>query len=905
SGLGSRAAHSFDSDPAEAAELVIKYKMEPPLARGPYLQMGSDTSIIVRFQTQGTKMTELRYGTNLANLDQSEISSSAAVDHRFPIEGLSPNTRYYYEIRVGGQAVAPASSLQYWETAPATSNIDTVRAWVLGDAGTGNGDARAVRDAYYDYLGNKHTDMILMLGDNAYPDGTQDDYQTAVFENMYEELLARTLLWTSPGEREFANGFTDSNTELGPYYDIFDLPRNGEAGGMASGSEAYYSYNYSNVHFVSLDVFGSDLSPSGSMLTWLNADLATNTQAWTIVFFHHSPYSKGSFDSDTTAVMQAVRQNVLPILETNGVDLVLSAHSQGYERSFLSEGHYGNSQTLTDSMLLSERSGNPATDGPYAKSPSNGLGTVYVVSGSAGTTHPAAYGHPIMYQGESRMGSSVLEVFDRTLDFRFLDTTGNVFDHFQIIKGEAPTVSLLTPADGAVIPAPQNLTISADATDSDGNVVRVDFMVNGALVGSDQTAPWTQAWTAPADGIYEIVAVATDDDGIVSYSEPISLFVGTSFSICIPISSGGNDVEENAAGQMDLRNAALSMINNNGSQQIGLRFERPNILPGAIINDAYIQFTADTVHTGSTLLFFEIEEAFPSAPFGKQVNEVSNRTYQPGIVSWNVPAWANAGDANVDQQSPDLATQIEQYINHPSYQLNQPITYRLSGSGLRRARAFDQKSGEQAVLCVNFELPETCHPIVDAAAITVWHKADEGVFENNGTNTAETGDGVARWQNFALAGGDAEQLIAGKRPVYTEATAEGIFNGSGGISFGSNRSFELADNWQENDYRVVIVQRSGPTASKQAILASASGSNTPYVQIYKEGQDYYYFMGTDAHNETILIGSDTTSSSEYHIIDIFNVNDQLQATLDASPHNSVNFIADPLSTGFLQQITLG
>ncbi|MEM6348781.1 MAG: Ig-like domain-containing protein, partial [Bacteroidota bacterium] len=905
SGMGGRAAHSFDSDPNQAAELVIKYKPELPLARGPYLQSGSDTSIVVRFQTQGAKMTELRYGTSLANLNQNIISSTAAVDHRFPIEGLTPNTRYYYEVRVGGQAVAPASNLQYWETAPTSTTIDTVRAWVLGDAGTGNGDARAVRDAYYDYLGDKHTDMILMLGDNAFPNGTQDDYQAAIFENMYEELLARTVLWTSPGERDFANGFTDSNTELGPYYDIFDLPRNGEAGGMASGTEAYYSYNYSNVHFVSLDVFGSDLSPAGGMQSWLSADLATNNQDWTVVFLHHSPYSKGTFDSDTTSIMAAVRQNILPILDTYKVDLVLGAHSQGYERSYLSQGHYGSSQTLTDSMILSERSGNPAIDGPYAKSPNNGLGTVYVVSGSAGTTSPANYGHPIMYQGDSKMGASVLEVFDRTLDFKFLDSTGNIFDHFQIIKGEAPAVSLLTPSDGAVIPAPQNVSITANATDSDGNVLSVDFMVNGALVGTDLTAPWTQAWTPPANGIYEIVAVATDDDGIVSYSEPISLFVGNSFSICIPISSGGNDVEENAAGEMDLRNGALRMINNNGSQQIGLRFERPNILPGAVINDAYIQFTADTVHTASTLLFFEIEEAFPSAPFGNQANEVSGRTYQGGIVSWNVPTWANAGDATIDQQSPDLANQIEQYVSHPSYQLNQPITYRVSGSGLRRARAYDQKSGDQAVLCVNFELPETCHPIADAAAITVWHKADEGIYENNGSNAAETGDGVARWQNFALAGGDAQQLIAGKRPIYTEPTATGVFNGSGGISFGSNRSFELPDNWQENTYRVMIVQRSAPAVSKQAILASASGPNKPYIQIYKEGQSYYYFMGTDTQNETLLIGSDVGTGSEYHVIDVFNVNDQLQATLDANPHNSVNLTADPLSSTFLEQITLG
>ena len=41
--------------------------------------------------------------------------------------------------------------------------------------------------------------------------------------------------------------------EHGPDYDIFTLPKQGEAGGVASGTEAYYSFDYANVHFVCLE----------------------------------------------------------------------------------------------------------------------------------------------------------------------------------------------------------------------------------------------------------------------------------------------------------------------------------------------------------------------------------------------------------------------------------------------------------------------------------------------------------------------------------------------------------------------------------------------------------------------------------------------------------------------------
>ena len=44
----------------------------------------------------------------------------------------------------------------------------------------------------------------------------------------------------------------------GSYYDSFTLPTGGEAGGLASGTEAYYSFDYANVHFVCLDSQDTD-----------------------------------------------------------------------------------------------------------------------------------------------------------------------------------------------------------------------------------------------------------------------------------------------------------------------------------------------------------------------------------------------------------------------------------------------------------------------------------------------------------------------------------------------------------------------------------------------------------------------------------------------------------------------
>jgi hypothetical protein len=109
------------------------------------------------------------------------------------------------------------------------------------------------------------------------------------------------------------------------------MPTAGQAGGNSSGTEAWYSFDHGDIHFVCLDSEGSPRTPGSAMLTWLAADLAASTKTWTIAFWHHPPYTKGShdsdLDSDSGGRMKDMRTNVLPVLEAGGVDLVLCGHS--------------------------------------------------------------------------------------------------------------------------------------------------------------------------------------------------------------------------------------------------------------------------------------------------------------------------------------------------------------------------------------------------------------------------------------------------------------------------------------------------------------------------------------------------------------------------------------------------
>jgi hypothetical protein len=77
----------------------------------------------------------------------------------------------------------------------------------------------------------------------------------------------------------------------------------------------------------------------------------------------------------------------------------------------------------------------------------------------------------------------------------------------------APTVALTAPASGASVSGNVNLT--ATASDAGSGVARVEFLVDGAVVGTDTTSPYTVTWNAESVtlGTHSVVARAVDNAG--------------------------------------------------------------------------------------------------------------------------------------------------------------------------------------------------------------------------------------------------------------------------------------------------------------------------------------------------------------------------------------------------------
>lgn len=417
------------------------------VTRGVYLQMRSDSSMTLRWRTDIPTNSVVWYGATANSLFSVQTDTTITVEHIVVLNNLLPDTRYYYAIGTTTDTLQGDTS-HYFYTAPPIGSEKITRIWATGDCGTAGSVQLLVQNAYQNFVGSHYTDLWLLLGDNAYNSGLDDEYQNNFFQPyMLGHIMRQTALFPAPGNHDYYNT-SDLNSLNTPYFQNFTLPTQAEIGGVASGTEAYYSFDHANIHFVSLNSYGSIADKkmydtTSAQIVWLKQDLAANQQKWTIIYWHHPPYTMGSHNSDTESDLVAIRQNVIQILDRYKVDLVLCGHSHCYERSKLMRGHYGMEasfdSTLHNTSLSSAQYNGSANSCPYTKSSGSAVneGIVYIVAGSSGKLSgvQATYPHNAMYSSTAAVGGSLyLTIEANRLDAQFITETGAVFDRFTILK---------------------------------------------------------------------------------------------------------------------------------------------------------------------------------------------------------------------------------------------------------------------------------------------------------------------------------------------------------------------------------------------------------------------------------------------------------------------------------------
>ena len=440
--------------------------MVTALTRGPYLQMGNQTGITVRWRTAAATNSRVTWGTAFGTYPTTVDSATVTTEHEVRVTGLSPDTKYFYTIGSTTQTLQ-ASPTNYVLTMPPANTTRKLRFLALGDCGNASANQIDTKNAALNYIGANDLDGLLTIGDNAYSSGLDlTEFQPEFFDIYKDDLLQNKKLYIIPGNHDYGNNSANTGVRNNAYYQNFTLPTAAELGGTASGTEAYYSYNIGDVHFVALDSYGQENSnttklydTTGAQCLWLKNDLTVNTKKWVIVYFHHPPYTKTSHNSDfnrSSAELDlvAVREKFIRILERFGVDLVLCGHAHGYERSYLLKNYYNTYASPLDDLdfrknLHTSDSSSAKYDGsllscPYTyNSGQYNHGSVYIVAGSAGQLGGSATGYPhdaMFYSNNSNGGSFYFEVDSNRLDAKFISYTaaGNptpvIRDQFTIFK---------------------------------------------------------------------------------------------------------------------------------------------------------------------------------------------------------------------------------------------------------------------------------------------------------------------------------------------------------------------------------------------------------------------------------------------------------------------------------------
>jgi len=317
-----------------------------------------------------------------------------------------------------------------------------------------------------------------------------------------------------------------------------------------------------------------------------------------------------------------------------------------------------------------------------------------------------------------------------------------------------PSVNLTAPADGAIFTTIADISLTANASDSDGSIQSVKFYYGTTLISEDTNSPYEATITGGLpSGTYTLKAEATDDDGATSEAQ-ITITVnpdtggGNTISVCSSIDSSSDDAEERSFGNMSLSGNTLELVYGglfSGNQTVGLRFNNLNIPQGTTISSAYIQFTVgDTDDLDSNTLTIRGQASDNPTTFTSNSSNISNRPLTNASVSWSPSNWTTIGEAGTLQKTVDIAPIIQELVNRPGFSGSSSIALVITGSGRRTAKSFDNSPTEAPELCITYQ---AVPPVVALITPTDGAVFEEGV-NINLEATAIDSDGTIQSVKF-------------------------------------------------------------------------------------------------------------------------------------------------------------
>ena len=396
-GLLSFAANS--TNPTEVSKVTVTFYGDTTNSKGFtwYTSRDSKNSDLQVVRKTGDKKPNFKKALTFKGTAAISTNSKEELVHKAEATGLMENKEYYF--RVGDAESNTWSEVGTFETAPKNGSFTFID---LTDTQAKTEDeaflsAETISKAMKTV---PNAEFILHNGDLV-NDGAKEEQWDWLLGHSQESLLHTTFA-PSAGNHE------DENYAFIEHFNL-DVPEN-----SATETGAYYSYDYSNAHFVVLNSNEDSekyANFSEEQVEWLKDDVKkakAKGAKWVIVNIHKGPYTTSSHATDKDIMgPNGVRTQIAPLMADLDIDLVLQGHDHIYARTkpITSDGTASVTEKITETKKgqTIEYTVNPngsiylipATAGPkvYYKNQKPELGDAfYHLFEVADENHAASYG---------------------------------------------------------------------------------------------------------------------------------------------------------------------------------------------------------------------------------------------------------------------------------------------------------------------------------------------------------------------------------------------------------------------------------------------------------------------------------------------------------------------------------
>ncbi|WP_428080904.1 metallophosphoesterase [Candidatus Avelusimicrobium alvi] len=317
------------------------YAYAAQIIRGPYIEDPTQTTMIVKWQTDEATPAWLEYGPS-PRCNQIMTVTPEGTQHKAILYGLVPNQDFCYRIYVNNSAKDGVQE-------PVTGTFRTlysaerkvVNFLALGATGediplpSPDGlpvpdEAAMARAGLAALMEQEESDFLIHTG-NITHSGLNQDADREFFE-PFKNVLSKNPLFVALGpneygpDREQRESKSFLRTNYSRYHDMT----------WSKATPKYYSFDTANARFIFLDtnvaegaVWAPEIGEKSAQTEWLKSTLATAGEKWKIVVMNAPAYSTGARGSNNEVALNWVK-----IFEDYRVKLVIQGGDADYERTF-------------------------------------------------------------------------------------------------------------------------------------------------------------------------------------------------------------------------------------------------------------------------------------------------------------------------------------------------------------------------------------------------------------------------------------------------------------------------------------------------------------------------------------------------------------------------------------------